>query len=423
MIIHNFFSDTALSIFNFFEYYIFPNKPYFYNNVISEKNNHFFKSMQFNLGNRIYQIGDYKESGQLEFPTALLTFVNDENAFGRDLSLIGHHQINHVNEIIATHNEDTKVELIVREDQTLLYFTFQINCESQLQANEVIHQIKRFLPTQKYIQMFSFKSFIEIPEYFFSSKYNDPNKHDIKNLFLRYDNTTGNPQYYFLANYNPIIKLNSITADYADNGQRSYVVLLDFEYLIQMPIWMFSTELPDKIDRIDIGYSFDDKPNSVIFGENNQLSSSQYPKEINNNYYEKEQSIIIDYNDESFQNNKIVISKPDFINNNDEIIMEIIKIGEIESNVVQKDNSKNDIYNKDEEILTKNDYVIKPTYNIKDDEIIIFISEKYRPELNKPVIINFLNLVNSDQLLKNQNKKNILNSKKIFIIKEQKCWH
>ena len=43
--------------------------------------------MQFNLGNRIYQIGDYKESGQLEFPTALLTFVNDENAFGRDLSL------------------------------------------------------------------------------------------------------------------------------------------------------------------------------------------------------------------------------------------------------------------------------------------------------------------------------------------------
>ena len=104
----------------------------------------------------------------------------------------------------------------------------------------------------------------------------------------------------------------------------------------------------------------------------------------------KEQSVIIDYNDESFQNNKIVISKPDFINNNDEIIMEIIKIGEIESNVVQKDNSENDIYNKDEEILTKNDYVIKPTYNIKDDEIIIFISEKYRPELNKPVIINFL---------------------------------
>ena len=103
--------------------------------------------------------------------------------------------------------------------------------------------------------------------------------------------------------------------------------------------------------------------------------------------------------------------------------MEIIKIGEIESNVVQKNNSENDIYNKDEEILTKNDYVIKPTYNIKDDEIIIFISEKYRPELNKPVIINFLNLVNSDQLLKNQNKKNILNSKKIFIIKEQKCWH
>ena len=73
---------------------------------------------------------------------------------------------------------------------------------------------------------------------------------DIPNYDISYDNTTGNQQYYFLANYNPIIKLNSITADYADNGQRSYVVLLDFEYLIQMPMWMFSTELPDKIDRI-----------------------------------------------------------------------------------------------------------------------------------------------------------------------------
>lgn len=110
----------------------------------------FFKSVQFNLGNRNYQVGNYKESGQLEFPTGIFTFVSDESAFGDPANMLEHHRIVDVNEVRCTHNKDTDVDIWLREQQAILYMTAQINCESQLQANEVTHQIKSFLSPGKY---------------------------------------------------------------------------------------------------------------------------------------------------------------------------------------------------------------------------------------------------------------------------------
>jgi len=59
--------------------------------VIEQPPEHYFKSVQFNIGNVNYQIGDYKEAGQLEFPTLLLSLISDEAAFGKAASLIRHH--------------------------------------------------------------------------------------------------------------------------------------------------------------------------------------------------------------------------------------------------------------------------------------------------------------------------------------------
>ena len=147
----------------------------------------------------------------------------------------------------------------------------------------------------------------------------------IHNLFFRRDDTTGNPQYYFLANYKPIFKLNSINADFSDNSQRSYTVLLDFEYLIQMPIWIASTYDTENIARIEIGFTLDDHPRSIILNDE-QLSSTDYdPKKINDTYYQIVKSVIVNHNDASNKENKIVIEKPDIVQD-DKFPLEIISI-------------------------------------------------------------------------------------------------
>ena len=84
MIINNFFSDVLLSLLDLFENYIFQNKTYWYYTVLDNSAPYsFFRSVQFNIGNRNYQIGNYKESAQLEFPTGIFSFSGDETAYGK----------------------------------------------------------------------------------------------------------------------------------------------------------------------------------------------------------------------------------------------------------------------------------------------------------------------------------------------------
>lgn len=198
----------------------------------------FFKSVQFNIGNRNYQIGDYKQAGQLEFPTGIFTYVSDETAWGKTNDLIGHHRIMDVNQIVCTHNKDTNIDIMCREEQQMIYLTVQVNCASMAQANEVIHQIKRFLPVQKFIQFFPFETFMALPPLYFDGFYNNPDKHHIENLFLRYDGTTGEKNYFYKVHYKPMVQLNNVSADFSDNSARSYPVTCDFSYLIQSPIWL-----------------------------------------------------------------------------------------------------------------------------------------------------------------------------------------
>ena len=113
----------------------------------------------------------------------------------------------------------------------------QINCASMAQANEVVHQIKRFLPPQKFCQIFPFESFVQIPAEFFGPL-NNPDIHDIENLYLRYDGTTGEKNYFYRSFFKPHVQLNSVSADLSDNSARSFPVTCDFSYLIQLPMWL-----------------------------------------------------------------------------------------------------------------------------------------------------------------------------------------
>ena len=75
-----------------------------------------------------------------------------------------------------------------------------------------------------------------LPPLYFDGFYNNPDKHQIDNLFLRYDGTTGEKNYFYKVHYKPMIQLNSVSADLSDNSARSYPVTCDFSYLIQSPM-------------------------------------------------------------------------------------------------------------------------------------------------------------------------------------------
>lgn len=419
MIIHNFFSDTALSIYHLFEYYIFAYKQYMFETTIPTQQEHFFKSFQFNLGNKNFQIGNYKEAGQLEFPTAILTFVGDETAFGKEANLVGNHRIVSVNEVLATHDNDTDHELIMREEQSILSFTFQINCESQLQANEVVHQIKRFLPPEKYIQIITFKSFIEIPIIFFGED-NNPRQHTIENLYQKYDDTTGETQYYFLCNYKPLIKLNSVTADIADNSQRSYIVSCDFSYLIQLPMWLFDTCDDKAIARINIGFIMDDKPNSILIGNNPITDSTNNTTKINDIPYKPKETTIVDYNSDNNKGSSIVINKPS--DTKDDYAISVTKVTPANSLITDKSNNGNKTKDSsDHNILDKDQYQEKKRGDGGTD-IIIFNNNdsNLTPELNEPLIIKILIPMTDDEIKFHTNK--ITYFDKVYNVRDQKCW-
>lgn len=423
MIINNFFSDTLLSVLELFEKYLFGVNPFFSQNQINQEPKSFFKKVQFNIGNRNFQIGDYKESAQLEFPTGIFTFVNDETAFGKMASLIDHHRINDVNEIVCTRNKNTNVEIILREEQAILYLTVQINCESIHHANEVVHQIKRFLPPSKYVQLMPFSSFLPIPSMFFDTEYNNPRKHLIENLFMRYDETLGTSDYFFLSHYKPMIKLNSVNADISDNSSRSTTVLCDFSYLIQLPMWLFDSYDPDLIARINLGLSTGSSTPSSIIVDNNFLNNSNEPTKINDRYYSVKDQYIIDQNSSNYKNDKIIIPKP----SNDDYSIQVAKLKQRESTVVNyidtvSIKNKEGLYTTSKNILSTDDYVIKDNAVTGEKEIVIITTNKLdlTPELNSPIVISIILPMDESLLVKKKKSKSYFD--KVYKIRKQKTW-
>ena len=330
MIIQNFFSDTLLSVLGLFENYIFDNKHYWFQNVTGQsKPKNFFRYVEFNIGNRNFQIGNYKKSAQLEFPAGLFTLVSDETAFGKMGNLIGHHRIWDVNQITCTHNNDTNIDIMLREEQAIIYLTVQINCESILHANEVTHQIKRFLPPGKYCQLAPHSTFNQIPNYFFHPKYNNPDIHDIDNLFCKYDGATGEKQYFYLAHYKPCIRLNSVNAEISDNSARAFPVLCDFSYLIQLPMWMFDTYDEEKIVRIHLGVNSSDNISSIVH-DNQFLSVNDEPVYINDIPYKQSYKYVIDLTSPNYHDDRIVIPAP----KNDDYIVQVAKLEQKNSTIV-----------------------------------------------------------------------------------------
>ena len=288
MRIHNFFADILLSTRMLFSNYIFDND--------------FIKKYEFNFGNRAFQFDSEYKTG-FEFPVIIVSVGSQRATFGKRTSTIRRVNKVDMNHIVVLYNNTNKNFLSVQEEETNIGLSIVFNCESQFQAKEIEYILLQYLPLDKYIMYLKFTSFFEISRKFLNENEFDVNKHDIVNLYTKFDENTGVVNYCFSLQYEPLLKNNSITVEISDSTQRSFQVRLDLDYVIQQPLFLFNS-LYKNIEKININYG------NCNFEPISRVNPQSFPS---SNEKLKRQLLITDTN--NISNNKLIIQfeKNDFI--------------------------------------------------------------------------------------------------------------
>ena len=353
MYIHNLYNDIMLSTSILLDHKIF------------EREN-FIKRYEFNLGNRTFQLGrDPKVN--VDFPVALIT-INDENAsFGHRTETIKQFTSPNINTIPVLYNKSNRQTLYLNEEQTNIPITIAINTESQLQAKEISHIVRRILPLNKLIQQISFTSFLEIPLDFLSKVCYDPYNHDIINIFSKFDKLIGNTNFYYSVKYEPFIRLDSISAAVPDSSQRTYQVNIDLTYIMQWPMYVYS-EKYNIIERINIHLGTE-QINPVTYFDTIRLFNDD--KQVKNYLlYELDDSINHDDNNSyiTFQFDKNYV---DISNKNSQYSLISLKYNKFMNNII-------------------------PFSFVEDDNKITFKIDKqdyykyYTPSIKNPIVLQIL---------------------------------
>jgi len=247
MQIHNFLCDLLVSIRILFDTYIFPHKP------------GFMTHYEFNLGNRSFQLSK-EPMVNYSLPSVLVS-INDDtiNFGGRRTDLIMRNSLQNVNKIPVLYNETQDLYVVVHEEQTSVSFSITINCETQLQAKEIAYIIKRSLPLNKNLNIFSFTSYLEIEHSLLLDILNFNISFDkIQNLYTKLNYNTGKPEYCFSLQHNPLIKLDSVTTT-VDSTTSTSQVQIELTYYIPFPQYLLVDQL-NIIKTINFSFNVDSHP-------------------------------------------------------------------------------------------------------------------------------------------------------------------
>lgn len=238
MFIHNFYGDLLLAVRILFDNHIFQNREY-------------VKRYEFNMGNRTIQLPhDYKPN--YEFPNIIVSLNDEAPSYGQRPSVSQKIPGFNLDQTPILYNQTNEEVLLVQEEMVNVPISSTINCESQFQAKEVAALVKRWLPINKFISFLTFTSYLEVSSDFLSSAKFDPAIHSIVNLYTKLNKRTGEIDYCYSLQYDPFIRLDSITTAIPDSTQRSFQVVVDITLMLQMPLFMFSDKLQTVAERIDI---------------------------------------------------------------------------------------------------------------------------------------------------------------------------
>ena len=232
MRVHNLYSDILKSI------------TYLFDNIVYD--NDTIRYYEFNIGNQTFQL-DYKTQHAL--PAAIVRLQNS-----RPINLhptnIQHLQIENINRIPVIYNRTKDLTIEIQEEHFLLDIDLDINCESQLQAKDLEFQLLSTLPLSKWFQLYDFTSFMEIEnsKYLTNQDILNTSRHDIVNLFMKYDYDLAKPVHCFGISYNPHLKLDNCQTSIPSSQERSYQVNIAFQFMIQFPQYLIIPihERPDQ---------------------------------------------------------------------------------------------------------------------------------------------------------------------------------
>ena len=203
------------------------------------------------MGNRTIQLPkDYKPN--FEFPNIIVTLNDDTPSYGQRPDVSQKIPGFNLDQTPVLYNQTNGDVLIVQEEMVNIPLSCTINCESQFQAKEIAALVKRWLPVNKFISFLQFTSYLEVSQQFLSSSQFDPAIHLISNLYTKLNKRTGEIDYCYSLQYEPFVRLDSITTSIPDSTQRSFQVVVDITYMSQQPLFMFSDKMPGTIERIDI---------------------------------------------------------------------------------------------------------------------------------------------------------------------------
>ena len=268
MQIHNYFSDLLLSVKSLLDTHILLQ------NVI--------KHYDFNIANETFSLLRRNYKPNRELPAAIISLENDDYIFGERVNNIINVPVENYNQILVLADLDNDKRIYLQEEQTQISINLLINCESQFKAKEIAFTITRFLPKQKYIQLFDYTSFLEIESDTLFDLGFDINNHTISNLFTKYNKNLGKMEYCYSVNYNPLIKLEDISVNISDNTQKTFNIQCSLSYLTTSPIYIVfdPQSAKPRIMNINVDFSrFNHEPiseKSMISINNSYSTTDKY---------------------------------------------------------------------------------------------------------------------------------------------------
>jgi len=221
MKIHCFYSDLLLSLRYFFDNILFPGNQ--------------IKSYQFNIGNRTFQLKN--ETANFELPAIIINY-RSSTPMGYHPYVFKHTPLENNNKYPILYNKTKRLSLLLQEEQFEFNIEVSINCESQLSAIQFEHQIQHMLIINKYFHFYKFYSFLELDDEFINSDMFDVHNDEIINLFVKQDQLTNKTRYCFSVQYEPLIRLDSISSAIQSTDQRSYQTSLSLTLLTPSPAYV-----------------------------------------------------------------------------------------------------------------------------------------------------------------------------------------
>ena len=236
--IHNYYSDLFLSLANYFDKILGNDKIQHY---------------EFNIGNKAFQLNYKTQKG---LPSCIINYNTSRMEQYYDWFLhrpdMGNHFL-----IPIVYDATKNLSLYIQEAQYEHSISVIFNCNSVFEMLELQHRFDPYLPLNKYIEVFNYYTFFEIPQYFLNPLMFDTNRDTIYNLYTKRDSLTNELVEMASVKYDPLIRVDNFQSAGIDTDNKTFTLNMELSILNPVPLYFQipSEDIPilnKKINEISI---------------------------------------------------------------------------------------------------------------------------------------------------------------------------